>query len=58
MEWLVISYVKSSGTVLKDVEIIVYGEEPRPAYDRVHLSELLFRIDRGRSVDGTRILVY
>jgi nitrite reductase (NADH) large subunit len=22
----------------KDVEIIVYGEEPRPAYDRVHLS--------------------
>src|SRR5262245_38520026 len=22
----------------KDVELIVYGEEPRPAYDRVHLS--------------------
>src|SRR5688572_33273604 len=22
----------------KDCEIIVYGEEPRPAYDRVHLS--------------------
>src|SRR5687768_14641308 len=22
----------------KEVEIIVYGEEPRPAYDRVHLS--------------------
>jgi nitrite reductase (NADH) large subunit len=22
----------------KDVEIVVYGEEPRPAYDRVHLS--------------------
>lgn len=22
----------------KDIEIIVYGEEPRPAYDRVHLS--------------------
>ncbi len=23
----------------KDVRLIVYGEEPRPAYDRVHLSE-------------------
>ncbi|HZX74801.1 MAG TPA: FAD-dependent oxidoreductase, partial [Cyclobacteriaceae bacterium] len=22
----------------KEVEIVVYGEEPRPAYDRVHLS--------------------
>ena len=23
----------------KDFELIVFGEEPRPAYDRVHLSE-------------------
>lgn len=23
----------------KDIELIVFGEEPRPAYDRVHLSE-------------------
>ena len=23
----------------KDFKIIVFGEEPRPAYDRVHLSE-------------------
>lgn len=28
----------SSSRAGKDFEIIVYGEEPRPAYDRVHLS--------------------
>ena len=38
MEWSVISFVRNYVTDRLDCEIIVYGEEPRPAYDRVHLS--------------------
>ena len=30
-------FVAKAGS--KDFQLIVFGEEPRPAYDRVHLSE-------------------
>ena len=44
------SFVTGSGK--NEYEIVTFCEEPRPAYDRVHLSDFFFRQNRRRLITG------
>src|SRR5262245_34071400 len=48
MCWKLCQKLVECGATQHGLEIVVFGEEPHPAYDRVHLTELL----SGRSTES------